>query len=330
MFTLVNLDGEQNLTVYVPGGSPLAAHESHPNFKAIVAAITSDEDATVDEIESLFDVGKAVATRFQTLSERVSVANGCVYFDGDEVDDSLTKAIVRFLDEDVDDWKPLVAFMENVASNPNDHSRTQLYDWLNAHDFSITEDGLIVGYKGVNKQPDGSLVSGWTGKAIVDGVPVEGQIPNAVGSTVEMPRSSVQHDPSAACSVGLHVGTFAYARGYARGAMLRVSVNPRDVVSVPTDAHGEKVRVCRYTVEEIIDAPVSSALYRDPDSLDFEDEDDEGQDAGEFRVGDRVEDYDGDEGTIIDGPDEDGDYRVEYDNENYGIDWLSATDLSRV
>lgn len=248
--------GEQQFITVFAEGRALTADDSHPNFTDIVEGAQEYSLHILD----LFDVSTTVSGIFEALSERVAVSNGHVFFDGDEQDDSITQQIVRFLDEDVDDWKPLVAFMENVAANPLDHSREQLFDWLRARDFTITQDGLIVGYKGVTKDEDGSLRSGFRGHAIVNGEPVTGYIPNAVGNVVEMPRSSVAHDPSAACSVGLHVGTFEYAKGYASGALLKVLVNPRDVVSVPTDARGAKVRVCRYTVQEIIDAPETAAV----------------------------------------------------------------------
>jgi hypothetical protein len=276
-YSLVSNGDTSNITVFVPGdqNSPYVAQDDHPCFQEIVSGAIDGDEAVVD----LFDASIAAASRFEKLSERVAVANGRVYFDGDEVDNSLATQIVRFLSEGVEDFGPLVSFMENIAANPNDHSREQLFDWLNSRDFTITEDGLIVGYKGVHKNGDGSLVSGWAGTAIVDGEKVTGKIPNAIGSTIEMPRSSVTHDPSTACSYGLHVGTFSYARGYARGAMLEVHVNPRDVVSVPTDGGGEKVRVCRYTVVNVIDAPHTGALLTgdelDEDDDFFDDEDDD-------------------------------------------------------
>jgi hypothetical protein len=255
--TIISNEGESNITVFIPGEPGLfTAHSDHPNFKAIVALCVEGREA---ESLPLFDLAQTVSERFERLSERVTVANGRVYFDGDEVDSSLTKLIVRALDEGAD-FRSLVAFFENVSLNPNDHSRTQLFDWLRARDFTITPDGLIVGYKGVSSDGNGGYQSGFSGRAIVDGQAVNGRIPNAVGSVIEMPRTSVAHDPAAACSTGLHVGTFEYAQGYAQGAMLEVHVNPRDVVSVPTDAAGEKVRVCRYTVVDVIDAPHSAAV----------------------------------------------------------------------
>jgi hypothetical protein len=267
-YSIVKTEDDTFITVFIPGEQPLPANSTHPNFDAIVAGAMADDSGIVD----LFDVSKTVATRFERLSDRVTVAHGRVYFDGDEVDNSLTTQIVRFMDENVEDWQPLVNFFENVQNNPIQHSREQLYDWLSARDFTITPEGNIVGYKGVHRQGD-KLVSGWSGSAIVDGEKVTGKIPNEVGSIVEMPRSEVAHDPSTACSFGLHVGTFSYAKGYARGAMLEVHVNPRDVVSVPTDGGGEKVRVCRYTVVDVIDAPHTSAvIYDDYDEEYDEDE----------------------------------------------------------
>jgi hypothetical protein len=49
------------------------------------------------------------------------------------------------------------------------------------------------------------------------------------------------------CSVGLHVGTYDYASNFTLN-VLEVHVNPRDVVSVPTDSNWAKVRCCRYVV----------------------------------------------------------------------------------
>lgn len=278
-YSLVSNGDRSSITVFVPGDpdSPYVAPEDHPNFQSIVSGAIAGDESIVD----LFDLASTAAARFERLSERVTVANGRVYFDGDEVDSSVSRQIVRFIDEGVENFKPLVRFMENIAANPNDHSREQLFDWLNVRDgITISPDGLIVGYKGVKREGD-KLLSKWSGSAIVDGERVTGYIPNAVGSVIEMPRSEVAHDPQQACSYGLHVGTFSYAKSYASGAMLEVHVNPRDVVSVPTDGGGEKIRTCRYTVIDVIDAPHTTAvltgdeLYEDDDYYDYDEDYDE-------------------------------------------------------
>lgn len=314
-YTIIqNDDGTANVALYLDG-KMLVARNDHPNYKQIVGALSSNDESA--DFVRLFDTGEAVKERFQALSERVSVENGHILLDGDPLDDSLTQQIVRFLDEGIEDWRPLVAFLENVTANPSEHSKTQLYDWITCQEgITITSDGLIVGYKGVRKNQDGALVSGYSGKATVqrpgeDPEVIVGQIPNEVGYVVTMPRSEVVHDPAATCHRGLHVGTQSYARDYANGAMLEVHVNPRDVVSVPSDARGEKIRVCRYTVVKVLDADFRYKSALRPDD-EYEPLDDDPQDS---LVGSRVTDYDGDEGVIVE---EDGVLSVKYDDPIYG------------
>lgn len=279
-YTLVGSDdGSSVITVFVPGQKPLVAQSDHPNFDKIVAGVVAKDESVAD----LFDVAATAATKFERLSDRVTSANGRLYLDGEEIDNALATQVVRFVGEGVEDWKPLVAFFENVQMNPQEHSREQLYNWLNAADFTITDDGMIVGYKGV-KVVDGEFFSINTGKAIVDGEVKSGSIPNYIGAVVEMPRGEVTHNPDVACHVGLHVGTYEYANGFAQGALLEVHVHPRDVVSVPNDHHGQKMRVCRYKVVDTIDAPYSAPVlssYNEDDDFEWGDGEDRCFDCGE-------------------------------------------------
>ncbi len=276
-YTLVGDGDDANVVVWIPGRSPLVAHSSHPRFEEIVQGARDGDES----VACLFDLAAAVAERFESLSERVSVANGRVYFDGDEVPGTISDHIVRFLDEGREDWKPLVRFLENVGQNPNEHSRTMLYDWLQSERFTITADGMIVGYKGVrvgtDENGEETLHSIHSGRALVDGVVVHGTIPNAVGSVLTMPRDSVAFNPADGCSTGLHVGTFSFAEGFANGAILEVHVHPRDVVSVPTDCSAQKMRVCRYLVAGKILAPWTTAVrpydWTTDDESDDEDSD---------------------------------------------------------
>lgn len=256
-FTLVENDGFASVTV-LSNGELLVATNEHPNFKTIVACAIAGE---YDGIEDLFDVSRAVAKKFEKHSERVSIANGQVYFDGEIVDNALTKQILRFMEDGVEDFKPLVNFFEKIAVNPNPHSREQLFRWLQNHDFPIDADGDIIAYKGVRKDGAGNYTSISQGPAIVNGESVRGYVPNPLGAIVEMPRNTVEFDPAVGCSSGLHAGTWSYASGFAQGAVLKVKINPRDVVSVPTDCADQKVRVCRYTVLEVTEQEIKSSFY---------------------------------------------------------------------
>jgi hypothetical protein len=266
-YSLISNESGSNITVF-HNGEIYAATDIHANWASIVQGAING-DASVIE---LFDIGQTAQTRFERLSDRVTVKNGTVFFDSEPVHNALTEQVVRFIQSGVEDFTPLINFFEKVESNPNDHSRTQLFEWLNVHDFTILPNGNFVGYKGV-KVENGEYFSISHGTAISDGVEHTGAIPNPIGAVVEMPRGNVQHDPSVGCHTGLHVGTWNYAHDFAQGAVLKVEVNPRDVVSVPTDCGFQKLRTCRYNVLEVIDAPVSGPL-----DYDYDDEEDDLED----------------------------------------------------
>lgn len=277
--SIIETNDEKFVTAFV-GGQALVAHSSHGNFSEIVAAIKSGEAANdVDAFRDLFDVAKAVARKFAKLSERVSVEGNNILFDGTPVHSVLTEQIIRFLDEGVEDYKPLVAFYEKLEQNPSADSREQLYRWLQTHAFTITGDGDIVGYKGVNSD----LGSCTRGPGIVNGEPQKGNLDNTPGNVLEIDRSTVVWDPSRGCAFGLHVGDWSYASTFG-SKTVEVRVNPRDVVSVPTDCADRKMRVARYVVVQEIDRPYGAAvIYNDGDDdlygFDVDDPQPEGADA---------------------------------------------------
>lgn len=293
-YNLVALEDQQHITVVVDG-EMYVADSSNPQWQAIVQKVLS---GTTDGLATLFSPAKAVESKFTAITERVSVLNGVVLFDGDPVDNALTKQIIRFYNEGLEDWKPLVNFMEKVQTNPSQNSREQLYEFLARHEIAIHPDGDVIGYKSVKKDRnvDGNgYLSVSAGSAYVNGQRHDGQIPQKIGDIVTMPRSDVASDTNVACSTGLHVGSYRYVSEFFRhDAILLVKFNPRDVVSVPTDSNWEKVRVCRYEIVEADENELTSAIYagkhRDPldvtkatpyitDTSGWEDDDDDEDDS---------------------------------------------------
>jgi len=260
-YHLSNGDRVSTVVAFFPDeANPIkTADSNHPYWSDIKRGLEAG-DASV---YNLFDVRKGVGTKLRNLSDRVAFDGETVYFDGDAVDDALAQQIVRFLEQGISDWEPLVKFWEKIATNPDAHSRDNLYRWLRTHNFSITSEGDIVGYKGVRTAyaQDGTEAyhSVHAGPAFVDGVAVNGHVPNQPGTVITMPRADVQHDPGVGCHVGLHVGTFEYAQSFGT-VVLEVHVNPRDVVSVPTDCSDAKMRTARYTVAKKIDGAYDTAV----------------------------------------------------------------------
>lgn len=167
---------------------------------------------------------------------------------GDPVSDVVFSTAVRAGREGKSD--AVAAFLSRLKKNPSAASRSQLFAWLKAEGFTLTTDGLIVWYKGVSD--DFKSIS--AGKepvtvTLADGTSVvhTGNIPYPIGVVVTIPRELVDDNRHASCSVGLHVGTFSYAKGFGDRVLL-VLVDPADVVSVPHHSGGEKMRVSRFVV----------------------------------------------------------------------------------
>lgn len=225
------------------------ADSNHPHWAAIVNGLESNDES----IYELFDVQGGLVKRLTNLSDRVSFDGYDILFDGDKQAGPIADHLLRCLEAGVSDYEPAVKFWEKVSTNPDERSREQLFTWLKSHEFTITEDGDILGYKGVTTRAQGKFLSIHSGTAFVDGVETHGQIPNDPGTTVTMPRSKVANDPNAACHYGLHVGDWSYASSFGHGVVLEVHVNPRDVVSIPRDSSQRKMRCCKYKVVKVRD-----------------------------------------------------------------------------
>ena len=261
-YAIASAGGTEVVTAYI-GDKVKVANAANPSYDKIVSLLRSGK--ADESIIDLFDAEQAVRQRFERLSERVSVRAGRVYFDGDPLENDLSDHLLRVIRAN-GDVGPLVNFWERISANPVKHSRENLLRWLRAtQGFTITSDGLIIGYKGLNS--DSTSIS--SGPGIVNNVPVTGNLDNTVGNVVEIARSKVQHNPRVGCASGLHVGTWEYAKGFARGVIVEVLVDPRDVVSVPTDCAGQKMRVCRYKVVAKVTEPRDNPILTDYDEDDF-------------------------------------------------------------
>lgn len=232
----VDEHGKSTITIIGDDGLPSIVNQDHPNYLAISLGLHRGDD-----VSSLLNVQKQI----EELDDRVYVKEDVIYFDDEPVHNTLTRTILRYLREGRD-TTGLVKFMELLAENPSKRGRECLFDWVQDRDLTIDEEGFFIGWKGV--RPDMRSVN--SGTAFVDGEEHTGNIPNEVGAIITMPRTEVMDDPTVACHVGLHVGTYDYAKGFGQ-VLLEVRVNPAHVVSVPTGSESWKIRCCEYQVVRI-------------------------------------------------------------------------------
>ena len=237
------------------------------SFDEAVRYLTSTAPADLDrdEVSRLMSPKDLVESYLRRVSDRVSFKGNTLLFDGDEVNNSLADTIIRLSTEDESgDPTKLVKFLENLMTNPSEHSREQLYDWISPRNITITNDGHFLAYKGLRKD----FTSIHAGPGIVNSVEyTNASLDNSPGNVVEFSRSKVVANSGIGCAVGLHAGTHEYASSFAQGKLVLVKINPRDVVSVPTDCDAQKLRVCRYEVLEEVEAKYESVIYTDQDGF---------------------------------------------------------------
>jgi hypothetical protein len=148
----------------------------------------------------------------------------------------------------------MIRFLANVLENHSNRAVQELYTFLENKNLPITEDGCFLAYKAVTSD----YKDKWTNK-----------IDNSVGETVSMQRRKVNDDCGMGCADGLHCGAIEYVEGYRSehygDRVVIVKVNPKDVVSVPTDCECQKVRTCEYQVVADYEGPLKSLIHKSED-----------------------------------------------------------------
>lgn len=242
-------DGRRALTFVGSDGSFHAINSDTLGFDATLAAImANDLDSAIIHSTPL----TTIVARLREVSDEFGTDGDVVTRNGKALPSRLGSLLLSYARSGDRALNALCRFIMRLDANPSKRSVESLYDWVEANGLTINTDGFIVAYKGVGN--DGLSVH--SGTAAVDGVVINGRIPNKVGSVVTMPRNEVQDDPSIGCHQGLHVGSHSYASSFG-ARLLTCVVDPADVVSVPTDCGAAKMRVCRYTVVSINEAKAS-------------------------------------------------------------------------
>lgn len=196
------------------------------------------ENGTSEQIVEKFLDIKGKVERYSLNLFTVDQEKGLMYLKGTEnpMPELMVDKLLE-LEEKGEDFMPLIRFWKRLQKNPSQASIEQLYGFMVHNGIGISELGEIIVEKGVGVA-NGKLVDAYTG-----------QIDNSIGEVVEMDRTKVDDDPQVTCSYGLHVGAPDYVRQfYSQNVIIRCSVDPADVVAVPTDYKNTKMRVCKYTV----------------------------------------------------------------------------------
>ena len=205
--------------------------------QSVELAIKEDR---LDDIASLLDV----VSQYSKLG--IDVIDGVMSIKGTRVSQELSERIKDYAEKGLP-LASLAKFAHKVSLNPSFNSRMMLYKFLEHNGHPLTKDGNFIAYRGVRSDNRDMHT---------------GKYDNSVGQVLSMDRNEVDDNPNNTCSYGFHVATYSYASGFGNKTVA-VEVDPTDVVCVPTDYDGTKMRVCKFKVVEEIARVLPDGYYND-------------------------------------------------------------------
>lgn len=215
-----------NNIVIVIGSKTHTISKTHITYDKVLEAIKAQD---WDSVQDLVEPKKVVLNYGQG---NVSIQGDTFFWQNQEMHNSLSDRMIQMLREGFP-IEPMVLFMENLMQNPSKRAVDELYGFLEKNQLPITPDGYFLAYKKVRED-------------YLDCH--SGTIDNSVGRVVEMERNRVDDDKNNTCSSGLHFCSIDYLANFGGERIMVLKINPRDVVSIPTDYNNSKGRCCRYEV----------------------------------------------------------------------------------
>tara|TARA_Y100000004_G_C8956054_1_gene430901 strand:- start:195 stop:1055 length:861 start_codon:yes stop_codon:yes gene_type:complete len=220
------------------GGKAYTFDKSHQNYDSLINYL---ELGNTEHFEASFDIASTVE---HYCDGYVHVDKGELTWQGIPMPELFTERIMQMRSEGFN-IEPMINFLDNMNDNPSDKAIVELFDFMQNKHLPITDDGHFLAYKAINRDFTDIY---------------SGQIDNSVGNTVSIPRERVDGNRDRHCSSGLHVGAIDYVKSYGGididniddnddgNQIVICKVNPRDVVSVPSDSKFQKLRCCEYEV----------------------------------------------------------------------------------
>ena len=239
---------DAHITVHFSDGTVSTVYSSSDNFPLICAAV---KDGEWDRARTLAQPAEAVKTAVDGIDGcEVYIADGIVFYNDDPIHNTLTERMLSMLAKGFD-VQPLMLFLDNLMENESFRAINELYGFLEVSSLPITEDGHFLAYKRINADYTDCHSS---------------TIDNSVGEIVEMTRRNVDDDKDNVCSSGLHFCARGYLDMFRGERTVVVKINPKDVVSIPSDYNNMKGRCCKYTVVQELENSSPAELEGDLDT----------------------------------------------------------------
>ena len=269
---LSHIKSNDNHWTVVLGGQPHQFDHTHPEYTGLCECVMAGD---ADEFVNLINTGTVIENWSDGNFE---FRDGFLYYENEQVASQPTERIINMIKNSWD-YKPMLAYLDRLYQNVSNRAVHESYTWCSNKGLPITDDGMLIGYKGV------SLYSGEDrfdnlGRPLTEGDHVDKytgtSFRNNIGDECSMNRRGVSDNCNDGCASGLHVGTYEYAENWAgtNGVVVLVKFDPADIVSVPTDCQYSKMRVSKYTVVSVAREQLEEEVYTE-DEYDEYDESEE-------------------------------------------------------
>ncbi len=228
---------------------------SDPRFAPLLAKAraTTDLQSFGAEAIPVISIEKAIS-KFTEGNIQIDAANDTAFYqdsDGNKMDlgDSIKSRLVDAIKtgDSEASISAICKFAEKLIMNPAKKVVDELYQFLNANDIKIDEEGYVICYKKITDDYKDCYTK---------------KVDNSIGAKPKMPRVMVDDNSNNTCSHGYHVCSYAYLNSYSGARVVMCRVDPANFVSIPAeyyyvDGQGKvkaKARVCEYEViEEVTD-----------------------------------------------------------------------------
>lgn len=216
-----------HITIISSDGESGTVNADHNSYNVALEAVREGR------FDDFMIIANPVAIIHRYADGRITIDDGVVTFDGVELHNHLADRMVGLI-QDGHGVEPLAHFLVNLYENTSKRAIDELYGFLEASNLEITADGYFVAYKKVS----GDYLDCYT--RTIDNTPG--------GAPIEMDRRDVDDDKDRTCSDGLHFCGRAYLDSYHGDRTVVLQINPKDVVSIPSDYNNHKGRCCKYIV----------------------------------------------------------------------------------
>jgi hypothetical protein len=268
---LSHIKSNDNHWTVVLGGQPHQFDHTHPEYNGLCECVMAGD---ADEFVNLINTGTVI----ENWSEgNFEFRDGFLYYENEQVANQPTERIINMIRNGWD-HEPMLAYLNRLYQNVSNRAVHESYTWCSNKGLPITDDGMLIGYKGV-KLYSGEDRTDKNGRTLAEGDHVDRytgtSFRNNIGDECSMNRRGVSDNCNDGCASGLHVGTYEYAENWAGtdGVVVLVKFDPADIVSVPTDCAYSKMRVSKYTVVSVAREQLEEEVYMEEDEYDVYEED---------------------------------------------------------